>query len=57
MISDTLLVPTADKGENMNDIFFIVEDAPEGGHTAKALGESIDNVRTILRNFTPTFRT
>jgi hypothetical protein len=25
----------------MNEIFFIVEDAPEGGYTAKALGESI----------------
>lgn len=25
----------------MDEIFFIVEDAPEGGYTAKALGESI----------------
>lgn len=25
----------------MNEIFFLVEDAPEGGFTAKALGESI----------------
>jgi hypothetical protein len=25
----------------MNEIFFIVEDSPEGGYTAKALGESI----------------
>jgi len=25
----------------MNEIFFIVEDAPEGGYTARALGESI----------------
>ena len=25
----------------MNEIFFIVEDAPEGGYAAKALGESI----------------
>lgn len=25
----------------MNEIFFLVEDAPEGGYTAKALGESI----------------
>lgn len=25
----------------MNEIFFVVEDAPEGGFTAKALGESI----------------
>jgi len=25
----------------MNEIFFVVEDAPEGGYAAKALGESI----------------
>ena len=25
----------------MNEIFFLVEDAPEGGFAAKALGESI----------------
>ncbi len=25
----------------MNEIIFIVEEAPEGGYTAKALGESI----------------
>ncbi len=25
----------------MNEIFFLVEEAPEGGYTAKALGESI----------------
>ncbi|SNB44633.1 2-oxoisovalerate dehydrogenase [Geobacter sp. DSM 9736] len=25
----------------MNEVFFLVEDAPEGGFTAKALGESI----------------
>ena len=25
----------------MNEIFFLVEDAPEGGYTAKALSESI----------------
>ena len=25
----------------MNEILFIVEDAPEGGYTARALGESI----------------
>lgn len=25
----------------MNEIFFIVEEAPEGGYIAKALGESI----------------
>jgi len=41
MITNTLLVSAADKGANMNEIFFIVEDAPEGGYTAKALGESI----------------
>lgn len=25
----------------MNEIIFIIEEAPEGGYTAKALGESI----------------
>ena len=25
----------------MNEITFLIEDAPEGGYTAKALGESI----------------
>ena len=25
----------------MNEIFFLVEEAPEGGYVAKALGESI----------------
>jgi len=25
----------------MNEIFFLVEEAPEGGYAAKALGESI----------------
>lgn len=25
----------------MNEVFFLVENAPEGGFTAKALGESI----------------
>ena len=28
-------------GELMNEIIFVVEDAPEGGYTARALGESI----------------
>lgn len=28
-------------GELMNEIIFVVEDAPEGGFTARALGESI----------------
>ncbi len=28
-------------GKVMNEIFFIVEDAVEGGYNAKALGESI----------------
>lgn len=27
--------------ENANEILFLVEDAPEGGYTARALGESI----------------
>jgi hypothetical protein len=26
---------------SMNEIFFLVEEAPEGGYAAKALGESI----------------
>ena len=26
---------------NMNEIIFVVEEAPEGGYTARALGESI----------------
>lgn len=25
----------------MNEVIFLIEDAPEGGYTAKALGESI----------------
>ena len=44
----------------MNEIIFLVEDAPEGGFTAKALGPSIfteadsldelhDNVRDAVR--------
>ncbi len=27
--------------KNMNEILFIVEEAPEGGYTAKAVGSSI----------------
>jgi len=27
--------------EDMNEIIFVVEDAPEGGYTARAVGESI----------------
>jgi hypothetical protein len=48
------VVSAADKGVNMNEIFFIVEDAPEGGYTAKALGESIytdaDNLEELHAN-------
>ncbi len=44
----------------MNEIFFLVEEAPEGGYAAKALGESIfteadtleelhENVRDAVR--------
>ena len=41
----------------MNEIFFIVEDAPEGGYTAKALGESIfTDADSLEANFTPMFR-
>lgn len=35
----------------MNEILFLVEDAPEGGYTARALGESIfaeaDDIETL----------
>lgn len=38
----------------MNEIFFLVENAPEGGFTAKALGESIftegDNLEDLHVN-------
>jgi len=45
---------------SMNEIFFLVEEAPEGGYAAKALGESIfteadtleelhENVRDAVR--------
>jgi len=38
----------------MNEIIFLVEEAPEGGYTARALGESIfteaDNVETLEEN-------
>jgi hypothetical protein len=42
MIIDILLAsPPIKRGQTMNEIFFIVEDSPEGGYTAKALGKSI----------------
>ena len=38
----------------MNEIIFLVEDAPEGGYAAKALGESIfteaDNLEDLHAN-------
>ena len=38
----------------MNEIFFLVEEAPEGGFTAKGLGESIfteaDNLEELHAN-------
>ena len=38
----------------MNELIFLVEEAPEGGHTAKALGESIfteaDDIPTLKEN-------
>lgn len=41
----------------MNEIIFIVEDSPEGGYTARALGESIfteaddlDSLRNQVRD-------
>jgi hypothetical protein len=30
-----------EEGEVMNELIFMVEEAPEGGYTARALGESI----------------
>jgi hypothetical protein len=38
----------------MNEIIFLVEEAPEGGYTARALGESIfteaDDLEELRRN-------
>lgn len=41
----------------MNELIFLVEEAPEGGFTAKALGESIfteadtmDELKTMIRD-------
>ncbi|HEX3533585.1 MAG TPA: hypothetical protein VHT23_05150 [Gemmatimonadaceae bacterium] len=38
----------------MNEIIFLVEEAPEGGYTARAIGESIfteaDDVATLQEN-------
>ncbi|HET8798081.1 MAG TPA: 2-oxoisovalerate dehydrogenase [Thermoanaerobaculia bacterium] len=38
----------------MNELIFLVEEAPEGGYTARALGESIfteaDDVATLEMN-------
>ncbi|MBI1920308.1 MAG: 2-oxoisovalerate dehydrogenase [Geobacter sp.] len=41
----------------MNEIFFLVEEAPEGGYTARALGEaifteadSLDELHTNVRD-------
>lgn len=38
----------------MNEMIFLVEDAPEGGYTARALGESIfteaDDLDTLRAN-------
>ena len=41
----------------MNELIFLVEEAPEGGYTARALGESIfteapdlDELRTQIRD-------
>ena len=38
-------------GMSMNEIIFIVEDAPEGGYSARALGESIfteaDDIKSL----------
>jgi predicted RNase H-like HicB family nuclease len=38
----------------MTEIFFLIEDAPEGGYTARALGESIftegDSLEDLRKN-------
>jgi predicted RNase H-like HicB family nuclease len=38
----------------MNELIFLVEEAPEGGYTARALGESIfteaDDLEELRRN-------
>jgi hypothetical protein len=41
----------------MNEIIFVIEDAPEGGYTARALGHSVftegddlDELRTNVRD-------
>ena len=41
----------------MNELIFLIEEAPEGGFTAKALGESIyteaetmDELKTMIRD-------
>lgn len=38
----------------MNEIVFVIEDAPEGGYTARALGESIftegDDLPALQKN-------
>lgn len=38
----------------MNELIFVVEDAPEGGYTARALGQSIvteaDDLEALHRN-------
>ena len=43
--------------QTMNELIFLVEEAPEGGYTARALGESIfteapdlDELRTQIRD-------
>ncbi len=41
----------------MNEITFIVEEAPEGGYTARAVGVSVyteaDNLTDLLRDAVP----
>ena len=36
-----LIIIFVKKSHGMNEIIFLIEEAPEGGYTAKALGESI----------------
>ena len=35
----------------MEELIFMVEDAPEGGYTARALGESIFTEADVLQPF------
>jgi hypothetical protein len=54
MASGVPRVATRSRMNRMNELIFLVEDAPEGGYTARALGESIfteaDDVASLEEN-------